>query len=53
MSFKKITKKEWIEKKRFEIIAAKIIHKWIRICTWDPAYKLARKLVLQRAYLNE
>ena len=52
-SGRRFSGKEWIEKKRFEIIAAKIIHKWIRICTWDPAYKLARKLVLQRAYLNE
>ena len=42
-------KEEWINKKRLEIIAANIIHRYWRLCTFNPEYTLARKLVLQKA----
>ena len=44
-----IWKEEWMYCKRLEIIKLNIIKRYIKKCTWNPMYKLARKLIYKKA----
>lgn len=40
------------EIQRLKKIKANIIHRYWRICSWDPSYKLGKRLVIKRAELE-